>query len=158
WCLVDRFEQHPDTVSDFLEVAAVGYMSDQERGSLPEGWFTDALRQASVLLRGATRPLTPVRSGKTAPDAIRYRLGDYLLQYARHHRIGSPMPASFWDGVWAALDSAYVPLFAEEADFRGMYEQSARLWGTLAEEGDPEALAALMRNPQVDTQAVERKA
>jgi hypothetical protein len=110
------------------------------------------------LLRGATRPLTPVRSGKAAHDAIRYRLADYLLQYARHNRIGAPVPASFWDGVWAALDSVYVPVFAHAADDRGMYEQSARLWGTLAEEGDPVALATLMSNPQADTQAAQATA
>jgi hypothetical protein len=158
WCLVERYEQYPDTILDFLRTAAVGYMSDEERGSLDESWFTDALQRASVLLRGAARPLTRVRSGKANPGAIRYRLADYLLQYARHCRSGCPVPASFWDGIWAALDSVYVPAFAHAADDRGMYEQSARLWETLAGEGNPVALAALMRNPQADTQAVQETA
>ena len=39
-----------------------------------------------------------------------------------------------------------------------MYEQSARLWETLAQEEDPVALAALMRNPQADTQAAREAA
>jgi hypothetical protein len=158
WCLVEQFEQYPDVVSDFLPVAASGYMSDEDWGSLREDWFTDAIKRASMLLRGATRPLTPIRSRKADSEVIRYRLADYLLQYARHHRAGVPIPASFWEGVWSALDSVYITAFAQAAEDRGMYEQSTRLWELLAEEGDPVALSALMRSPQANTQSVQEAA
>ena len=158
YCLVERYEQYPDSVPEFLEAAAIGYMSDEERGVLRGDWLTDALRRASVLLRGATRPLTPVRSRRPDSAAIRYRLADYLLQYARQHRFRAPVPASFWDGISASLDFVYVPAFAQAAEDRGMYQQSAQLWSPLAEEGDPAALASLLRNPQADRQTVQRAA
>jgi hypothetical protein len=153
YCLVEQYEQYPDSLPVFLEAAAIGYISDEERGALLEDWFTDALRRASVLLRGAIRPLTPVRSRKADSTDVRYRLADYLLQYARQHRFRAPVPASFWDGISAALDLVYVPAFAEAAEDRGMYQQSAQLWSSLAQEGDPVALAALLRNPQADRRA-----
>lgn len=158
WCLVEQFEQHPDTIPDFLRIAAVGYLSDEEWGSLQEDWFMSALQQTSALVRGATRPLTPIRSRNVSSDSVRYRLADYLLQHARQRRKNGPLPASFWEGVWAALGSVYLPAFAMAADDRGMYEQSAQLWETLADEGDPEALSALMRNPITNRQEIQELA
>ena len=55
-------------------------------------------------------------------------------------------------------DSIYVRPFAMAADDRGMYEQSAQLWETLADEGDPEALSALMRNPVTNRQVAQEVA
>lgn len=158
YCLVEQYRQNPDSLPGFLQVAAVGYMSDEERGVLQGDWLADALRHSSMLLRGATRPLTPIRSRKTDSPAIQYRLADYLVQYARQQRYRAPVPASFWDGISAVLDFVYVPAFAREAQDRGMYQQSARLWNVLAREGDPEAFAELLRIPQVDKQMVRQTA
>jgi hypothetical protein len=158
YCLIEQYGQYSDCLPEFLGTAAIGYMSDEERGVLGENWLADALRRASVLLRGATRPLAPVRSIGSDSSAFRYRLADYLLQYARQHRFRAPIPASFWDGISAVLDSAYIPAFAAAADDRGMYQQSAQLWTPLAKDGDPAALVALLRNPEADGKSVERTA
>ncbi|MDH6116832.1 hypothetical protein P3T41_001139 [Kitasatospora sp. GAS204B] len=152
WCVVGNSNE---TTEGFLRIASEGYLDDDQWGTLQDEWFCASLDHAMTQLHGAIRPLTRIRSRDDDSPGIRYRLADYLLQDARQNRSSIPVPASFWRGVLAAEDGFYIPTYAHAAEDRGMHETAAQLWAPMAMDGDPVALASLLRNPRADQIAVQ---
>lgn len=129
---------------DYLRTAATSYLDDERRAEASSDWFSRALRDCTVKLKGVAAPLTPIRTqpGAGAPDG--YRLAGYLDQRGRDILRGQPPPGAAWQ---AAEDyvrgSAERGGLAREAARRGLLEQAYILARPAAEAGDVRAMGVI---------------
>ncbi|WKN18869.1 hypothetical protein NEH83_34610 [Streptomyces sp. JUS-F4] len=95
----------------FLSDAVEGYLTDVQYDLLPDNWFTQALADASQLVRGN---LAALRRARTRPSRRLvsaeahtpvYRLADYLEQHGRATRHMQCPPESFWHAAWVHMDN-----------------------------------------------------
>ncbi|URM96625.1 hypothetical protein LUW76_21085 [Actinomadura madurae] len=134
-----RLGHGPALPHALLEVAAPGYLTDQEWAQTRDDWFEEALAYTAQPCRGALGPLTrskprpaPVpRGADTAPhartEAPRYRLADYLEQAGRRQRADALPPRSLWEALAASADVDDLAVIADQADARGLYRDAAQM-------------------------------
>ncbi|MQY08883.1 hypothetical protein [Actinomadura macrotermitis] len=79
-----------------LQHAAVGYLDEDQRAALHDGWPAGAWEYATRRLHGAVRPLQPVPPDDGVGIAG-YRLADYLDQHGRTTRTEHIPPAALLD-------------------------------------------------------------
>ena len=125
-----------------LEVAAPGYLSDQQWDALTEDWLEQAMAYCASPCRGAPGPLTETRPrpGQLALAQPRYRLADYLEQTGRATRGTVLAPAALWDAFVEHANHRDLLRIAEEAEGRSLYRHAVRLYRSAAEAGDPDPL------------------
>ncbi|WP_203612234.1 DUF4365 domain-containing protein [Amycolatopsis sp. SID8362] len=80
----------------FLKDAALAYLTELQRDSLPDDWFDSAVGYLLPLCRGARGPLSRVRQSSAAQPTNGYRLVDYLEQYGKRTRLEVCPPDAFW--------------------------------------------------------------
>lgn len=109
-----------------LELAAVGYLTDDEWGALTEGWFDQTLAVLQQPCRGATSPLNLLRprTGQTIHAEPHFRLADYLDHYGRSSRVTAPAPASLWRALSEHAHTNDLVGLAWEARNRGLFRHS----------------------------------
>ncbi|MFD8316824.1 tetratricopeptide repeat protein [Kitasatospora purpeofusca] len=122
----------------FLEQAAVGYLtSDQRKEARPE-WFADALEYARFKVKGVVSALdnapNPAGMG-VLPDI--FCLADYLDRHGRTVRYYDCPPASFWNAAQGhALTATELRSFGGAARARGRYRTAAGLYQQAVDRGD----------------------
>ena len=140
----------------FLEVAAPGYLTDDQWDGLGEDWLEQALAYAAVPCKGARGPLTRIRSrpgsSRPARQAGRaggrgYRLADWLDQHGRARRAGLIPPAEFWAAAAACAAPGDQAALGAAAAGRGLYRAAAQLHKNAAVAGDLRAAAWLAQPP-----------
>ncbi|MEV0636350.1 sel1 repeat family protein [Streptomyces sp. NPDC050619] len=144
----------------FLEAAAPGYLTDNERAEADTDWFTGALAYTRTLIKRTTRPMqdVPRASGMGAQPGV-VRLADYLRQYGRRTRQVLCPPASFWNAAAEHLTMASdLNHLAGAARARHRYRHAASLYCAAADAGFPDALWGLaqMRERAGDREHAER--
>jgi tetratricopeptide (TPR) repeat protein len=127
---------------DLLEVAAPGYLTDQQWDALDDDWLEHALAFCAAPSRGAPGPLTRVRvrPGQPTPAQERLRLADYLEQASRARRGTVLAPAALWDGFVHHADHQDLPRIAREAEARSLRRHALQLHQRAADTGDFNAL------------------
>ncbi|MER5948049.1 hypothetical protein ABT127_18525 [Streptomyces sp. NPDC001904] len=112
-----------------LEMAAVGYLTDDEWDALAEDWFDQTLSALQQPCRGATSPLTPVRPrpGQTFHAEPHFRLADFLDHHGRSSRTTATAPASLWKALPAHAQKEDLAGLAWEARNRGLFRHSFQL-------------------------------
>ncbi|MFF1604802.1 hypothetical protein ACFVYV_46780 [Streptomyces mirabilis] len=131
----------------FLEAAAPGYLSDQQRSQADPDWFTGALAYARTLIKDTTRPLqeVPRPSGMGALPGV-LRLADYLQQHGRQTRWARCPPPSFWEAASVHLtNGADLTHLADAARARGRFRYASLLYGAAVRMGSLEARVVLAR-------------
>ncbi|MGK5731459.1 hypothetical protein [Streptomyces sp. URMC 124] len=126
-----------------LEVAAGGYLTDQQWDLLPDNWLADGLTYTGYQIRGARGPLSLIRhrSGEQSPAQPHYRLADYLEQYALRSRRTVRTPTALWEAlIQHATPESYTTL-AQAAHSRGLIRICVLLCNAGAEKGNNEALS-----------------
>ncbi|MFF3441645.1 tetratricopeptide repeat protein [Streptosporangium sp. NPDC002721] len=119
-----------------LKTAAFDCLTDYEYGSLPPGWFEQALAYAC----GAPGLLSRVRPRRDEPSAYpRYRLAGCLEQLGHAERRTRPAPAALWDALVSHADPEDRPRLAAQARTRGLYHHALLLYGAAATAGDADA-------------------
>jgi tetratricopeptide (TPR) repeat protein len=112
-----------------LELAAVGYLTDEQWSALREGWFDRTLSALQQPCRGATSPLSLVRPrpGQAVHAEPHFRLADYLDHHGRSSRATGPAAASLWSALpdHAAVNDLVG--LAWEARNRGLFRYSFQL-------------------------------
>ncbi|WP_405824532.1 sel1 repeat family protein [Streptomyces sp. NBC_01390] len=131
----------------FLEAAAPGYLTDQQRSEAGPDWFTGALTYVRTLIKDTTRPLqeVPRPSGMGALPGV-LRLADYLQQHGRQTRWARCPPPSFWEAASVHLtNGADLTRLADEAQARGRFRYASLLYGAAVRMGSLEARVVLAR-------------
>ncbi|WP_433359008.1 hypothetical protein [Streptosporangium sp. CA-115845] len=165
-----RLGHRPKLLRLFLEEAAAGYLSDEQRDLLANGWLEQAFAYLTDPLpcRGARAPLTrvntppgpsstPVRSHEGEPS---YQLADYLEQHGTQARYWECPPAGFWESALHHATATDQTALANAAHDRGRYRHAAPLWQGATDAGDLRALHCLawMRGETGDWEEAERLA
>jgi hypothetical protein len=121
-----RLADARETSAKFLEHAAWGYLSDEQRADAPGDWVGMALADATATLRGGLRALTPLQSGDQ-PKERRYRLSDILDQDGQRQRAEIIPPSAFFA---AARHSSSVTArrLGQAAAQRGLLRTAAVLY------------------------------
>lgn len=131
----------------FLEAAAPGYVTDQQRSQASPDWFTSALAYARTLIKDTTCPLqeVPRPSGMGALPGV-LRLADYLQQHGRQTRWARFPPHSFWEAASVHLtNDADLTRLADAARARGRFRYASLLYGAAVRMGSLEARVELAR-------------
>ncbi|MFJ3892066.1 hypothetical protein [Streptomyces sp. NPDC090083] len=112
-----------------LELAAVGYLTDDEWSALREGWFEQTLSVLQQPCRGATRPLSLVRPrpGQAVHVEPHFRLADYLDHHGRASRTTAAAAASLWSALPEHAAANDLAGLAWEARNRGLFRCSFQL-------------------------------
>lgn len=132
----------------FLEAAASGYLTDQQRSQAGRDWFAGALAYVRTLIKDTTRPLqdAPRPSGMGAMPGV-LRLADYLQYHGRRTRWGRCPPPSFWEAASIHLsDGGDLSRLADAARARGRFRHASLLYAAAARAGSAEARVALARS------------
>ena len=145
-----RLGVRPALPQDFLEAAALGYLTDHERNQIAEDWLEEALAYTAAPCRGISGPLTRIRPGLSNNQSVRqrgplYRLADYLLQHGRRSRRDQTPPDNFWIALCRYADPDDLVVVADAAEDRGLYRYAALLYKEAALVGRPYAAASLIR-------------
>ena len=113
----------------FLEAAAPGYLTDEQRAAAdPNTWFAHAVQYAGERVMGVARALEPVAQPHAMgrlPDV--YNLNDYLDQHGRTERRYSAVPASLWEAFASHADRTDLTALALSAWHRGFMRDALRL-------------------------------
>ncbi|MCX4993713.1 sel1 repeat family protein [Streptomyces sp. NBC_00568] len=131
----------------FLEAAAPGYLTAQQRAAAEPGtWFARALGYARQKVMGVAAALEPVAhpTGMGSLPGI-YRLADYLDHHARSARRYQFPPATFWTAVRRHAAADELISLGGAAGQRGRYRIAASLYQQAAEAGDTVAVLRLAR-------------
>jgi predicted negative regulator of RcsB-dependent stress response len=129
----------------FLQAAASGYFTDDQRAAASDSWFNGALAYARTKVKQITAPLqdVPRPSGMGAQPGV-VRLADYLQQHARHTRSTICPPATFWEACVEYLtNSDDIRSLGYEAYRRLRYFCAIPLLRTAADNGDSDAAIPL---------------
>lgn len=129
--------------AQFLQEAAIGYLSAAQRARDAGTWWATALAYATAELKGAVRALeeVPLPRGGTAG----YRVTGYLREHGSRARHEHPAPASLWDALLVCPASAAdLGRLAEAAADRGLYCHAVSLWARAVSAGSPDAAARLL--------------
>jgi len=177
--LVDRYEESPpgaraliDAAIDYrrcgyrqfpsrnlLEMAASGYLSDEQWNALTEDWLERSLAYACRPCHGIPGPLTRVRprphdmpdaslAGQASDDNLvpLYKVADYLVQYGGRKRRSSIPPASFWATAVQLIDDCNdLVSLADYMRRRWRIRVAVQLYRRAARAGNTEALRGLAR-------------
>jgi tetratricopeptide (TPR) repeat protein len=131
----------------FLEAAAPGYLTAQQRAAAEPGtWLAGALGYARQKVMGVAAALEPVAhpTGMGSLPGI-YRLADYLDHHARTARRYQFPPATFWTAVQRHAAADELVSLGGAAVQRGRYRIAASLYQQAAEAGDTVAVLRLAR-------------
>ncbi|MFD9323519.1 sel1 repeat family protein [Streptomyces sp. NPDC060053] len=131
----------------FLEAAAPGYLTDQQRSQASPNWFTGALAYARIFIKDTTQPFqdVPRPSGMGALSGV-LRLADYLQYHGRQTRWARCPPPSFWEAAPAHLSNGGdLSRLADAARARGRFRYASLLYDAAARAGSLEARVALAR-------------
>ena len=146
-----RLGMRPALPRSFLEVAAPGYMTDDEWNAAADDWLEQALAYTAAPCKGVRGPLTPIRprpDRTVATPSIGarsvYRLADYLDQHGRHIRRNAVPPASFWMAARDA-DPGDLNALGDAARDHGLLRDAAQLYRKACSHGDPVAGASLVQ-------------
>ncbi|MEU8365355.1 hypothetical protein AB0C27_56020 [Nonomuraea sp. NPDC048882] len=130
----------------FLEQAAPGYLTDDQRASATSDWLTGALDYARTKVKDVVAALQQVpRSTGMGAEPDLFRLADYLQQHTRATRRLLCPRAAFWDTAACSLPPHHQRTLAEAAERRGRFGHAAALYRSAAEAGDIDALLRLAR-------------
>ena len=144
----------------FLEVAAPGYLTDDQWDALREDWLEQALHYTAKEAKGVRGPLTRIRPARHAArnrgdqpasmataEGPLYRLADYLDQHGRQHRKGQFPPAGFWAAAAGHAFPADQAALGDAAHARGLYRDAAQLHKNAAAGGNLRAVFYLSKPP-----------
>ncbi|MFJ8827620.1 sel1 repeat family protein [Streptomyces sp. NPDC102467] len=132
----------------FLEAAAPGYLSDQQRSQAAPDWFEGALAYAQTVIKHTTSPLQPVprTSGMGALPGM-VRLADYLQEHGRQTRWMHVPPRSFWEAAASQLtEAADLLRLADSAQERSRLRYASTLYAAAAKSGSLPARVVLARS------------
>jgi hypothetical protein len=128
----------------FLQDAAVGYLTDEQRTQPLTAWGESALRWASEKLDGAVRALQPTAPA-TGTGLAGYQIADYLDQHGRRIRRDQLGPPALWDALAAHTTSrADLVRLGRTARERGLYRHAATLWTKGTALGSADAASQLI--------------
>ncbi|WP_405852444.1 sel1 repeat family protein [Streptomyces sp. NBC_00090] len=139
----------PAVPLSFLEAAASGYLTDQQRASAADDWFTHALAYARSKVKGVAAALNdvPRHTGMGAVPGV-CALADYLDHHARSSRRFQVPPDSFWDAALQHAESIGgegLLALGVGAEKRWRLRRASQLYSRAADTGSSEALLALGR-------------
>ncbi|MEV4614191.1 sel1 repeat family protein [Kitasatospora sp. NPDC049258] len=144
----------------FLETAAIGYLTQDQRREARPGWFADALDYARFKVKGVVAALDnapdPEAMG-ALPDM--FCLADYLDRHARTARYYSCPPASFWSASQRhAVTAAELQSLGGAARARGRYRTADGLYRKAIDLGRSSARMELgwLRQELGDSEGAER--
>lgn len=146
----------------FLQDAAPGYLSDEQRTTAGPDWFSLALADARAPVQHVAAALeaVPHTSGMGAQRGVS-RLSDYLDAHGRVTRARVRPPRSFWTAAAHHAEGA-GPLarLSREAEALGLTDDADHLARLAARAGDSGVYAALAetRERAGDFQGAERMA
>ena len=133
---------------EFLEAAALGYLTESEWDGLGDDWLEQALAYTAAECKGTRGPLTRIRSRPSRTAAIvsgsAYRLADYLDQHGRRSRRSLLPPAEFWTAANDLTDPRDLGALARAAEGLGLLHDSARLHKAARAHGSTSAAATLI--------------
>ncbi|MGW7793610.1 hypothetical protein ACWGKX_40045, partial [Streptomyces tricolor] len=125
---------------DFLQVAAEGYLGDDDFDALGEGWLEDALAYTQQPSKGVRGLLSRVRARTGTGGGGGWRLSDYMDHIDRSERRFVAPPASFWRAAREHLPEAHlVRAVGRAAEARWRDAEAASLYQRALDLGDLEA-------------------
>ncbi|GAA0451567.1 hypothetical protein GCM10010361_14560 [Streptomyces olivaceiscleroticus] len=130
----------------FLEAAAPGYLSGQQRAAAdPAAWFAGALGYAREKVKGVAAALEPVAdSDRMGALPGVYHLSDYLDHHARDSRRRAFPPESFWSAVRSQEPAPdELAALADASRTRHRYRIAADLYQRAIDAGDTRCLRRL---------------
>ncbi|WP_234426881.1 tetratricopeptide repeat protein [Streptomyces niger] len=130
----------------FLEAAAPGYLSGQQRAAAdPAAWFAGALGYAREKVKGVAAALEPVAdSDRMGALPGVYHLSDYLDHHARDSRRRAFPPESFWSAVRSQEPAPdELAALADASRARHRYRIAADLYQHAIDAGDTRCLRRL---------------
>lgn len=132
---------HPRSLrSDFLGLAATGYLEDADWAQIARGeqreWASEAIARLSLPRWGASGALSPVRGQERVVE-----LNDYLEHRLLRERVTTQPSAQLWRAALAArLEPDVLRLMAHGAELRGRFRHASALRDAAAQKGYVAAL------------------
>ncbi|MFJ3307083.1 SAV_2336 N-terminal domain-related protein [Streptomyces sp. NPDC086549] len=124
-----------------LEAAVPGYLTDEQRDGLDDGWIHSAVEYltpftrsplgvAGLLSRDHTRP------GEGASASPCYRLSDHIERFGRATRARHAPPDDLWEALAAHASGPDLEAVARTAEAQGDHRRAARFRGLARRAGD----------------------
>jgi len=131
----------------FLELAAPGYLTEDEWDRLGVDWLEQALAYTAASCKGTRGPLSRIRPKyATRPvSEMAYRLADYLDEYGRRVRSRHIPPTAFWAAAASLANPGDLVGLAAAAEDRGLLCDAARLLKRAAAQGHTSAAITLFQ-------------